>query len=395
MRAALWALLIGDTGLPCVIKPEGAKGDEPVRRSCRLSAAVKEDNLQEEVAMSILKTFKVSGAVLAMTMGVAQAASAQTVEEFYSSTPVTIMVSAPAGTLSDVLARQFATYFAQHIPGEPDIVVMNVAGAGGMVAAGQLQSNQPTDGSVIGFLQRNNLYRSLVDGTNDTFDPREVQWIGSLNKEKYAIVASGQSPVQSADDMFTTPMVIGATGFANENRTLAALMNDYLGTQFEIIHGYSGREEVYLAMERGEVDGWLPTVTGLITGDQARQVAEGELTVLMQLGWENDPAFPDLPNFSDYVEDPEVEALIDFLILPFEAGRPLAVPAEVPQDRVAALREAFTATMEDPAFKTLMEEAGSPLEPISGEEIAAVVDQLYATPEATLEDVRTLVTATD
>jgi|TARA_A100001391_G_scaffold87150_1_gene57551 tripartite-type tricarboxylate transporter receptor subunit TctC len=363
--------------------------------SCDPAVAVKVTVLQEEVAMSMMKTIKMSGAVLVMSLGMAHAVSAQTAEEFYSGSPVTIMVSAPAGTLSDVLARQFAIFFSRHIPGEPDIIVMNVAGAGGMVAAGQLQNNQPADGSVIGFLQRNNLYRSLVDGTNDTFDPREVEWIGSLNKEKYAIVASEQSPVQTADDMFTTPMVIGATGFANENRTLAALMNDHLGTQFDIIHGYSGREEVYLAMERGEVDGWLPTITGLITGDQARQVAEGEMTVLMQLGWENDPAFPDLPNFSDYVEDPEVEALIDFLILPFEAGRPLAVPAGVPEDRVAVLRDAFTATMEDPEFMALMEEAGSPLEPISGAEIATVVGELYATPESTLEDVRTLVTATD
>jgi tripartite-type tricarboxylate transporter receptor subunit TctC len=313
---------------------------------------------------------------------------AQTVEEFYQGNTVTLLVSAPAGTLSDFLARQFADYYASHIPGEPDIVVMNVAGAGGMVAAAQLQFDQPKDGTVIGFLQRNNLYLPLVEDKHDTFDPRELNWIGSLDQVRYTIVATDDSPVQTAEDMFTTPMIIGATGFANENRTLPAMMNDYLGTQFEIIHGYTGREEVYLAMERGEADGWLPTIDGLLTGEPAQKIANGEIKVLMQLGWENHPAFPDVPNFTDYVDDPEAKALIDFFILPFQAGRPLAVPAGVPEDRLAALREAFDATVSDPEFIAHMESQNSPLDPVSGQAIEDVITALYATPENVLDNAR-------
>lgn len=316
------------------------------------------------------------------------AAQAQTPEEFYRGKTVTLVVSAPAGSLTDFLARQFADFYAANIPGTPSIVVMNVAGAGGMVAASQLQFNQPSDGTVLAFLQRNNLYLPLVEDNHARFDPREVEWIGSLDQVRYTIVATDRSPVQSAEDMFTTPMIIGATGFANENRTLPAMMNEYMGTRFNIVHGYTGREEVYLAMERGEADGWLPTVDGLLTGEPAQQIADGRLKVLMQLDWDNHPAFPDVPNFSDYVEDPEVKALIDFFILPFRAGRPLAVPGDVPQDRIAALRQAFDDTVSDPQFVAHMESQNAAVDPVSGAELEGVIEALYETPQEVLENAR-------
>ena len=318
----------------------------------------------------------------------AGAAQSQSVEEFYKGKAVNLVVSAPAGTLSDALARQFGEYFAKHLPGQPDIVVMNVPGAGGMVAAAKLQKNQPRDGTVIGFQQRNNLYRPLVDGEHEKFDPREVNWIGSLNKVYYTIVAMNTAAVQTAEDMFKKPLILGATGYANENRTLPAMMNKYLGTKFDIVHGYSGRKDVYLAMERGEVEGWLPTVAGLLRGTPAQQIKEGKLKVLMQMGWKNHPAFPDVPNFSNYVKDPKVKAMIDFFTMPFEAGRPLAVPKGVPEDRLAALRDAFEATMKDPEFIALMDKRNSPIDPISGKEIEDIIHALYATPEDVLANVR-------
>lgn len=333
-----------------------------------------------------------NGALMALAFTTAMtwqvSAQAQTVEEFYKGNTITMVVSAPAGTLTDFLARQFADYYSGNIPGNPNIVVMNVAGAGGMVAAAQLQFNQPNDGTVMAFLQRNNLYLPLVEDNHERFDPRELTWIGSLDQVRYTIVATDKSPVQTAEDMFTTPMIIGATGFANENRTLPAMMNEYMGTQFEIVHGYTGREEVYLAMERGEADGWLPTIDGLVSGEPAQQIADGSLKVLMQLGWDNHAAFSDVPNFSNYVTDPEVKALIDFFILPFQAGRPLAVPAGVPEERVEALTQAFDKTVNDPAFLAHMAQQDSAIDPVSGAALEAIIDALYATPTDVLDDAR-------
>jgi|TARA_R100000935_G_scaffold25088_1_gene44732 tripartite-type tricarboxylate transporter receptor subunit TctC len=342
--------------------------------------------------MTLTRRTALCGLALAAATAFTNPAYAQSVEEFYSDNDVTMIVSAPAGTLTDIITRQFAHYYVKHIPGQPEGIVLNVAGAGGMLAAASLQSKQKNDGSVIGFLQRNNLYVPLLDPSQDSFDPREAIWLGSLDKIYYALVAMTRSGVTSAEDVFEKPLIIGATGFANENRTMPALVNDFLGGQMRIIPGYSGRGEVYLAMERGEVDGWASTVDGLTQGEPVNMLADGTMKVLLNLGWESHPDYADVPNLSAYVTDPKVKELLDFFLLPLQAGRPFAVPKGVPQDRVDALRKAFEDTMADPEFLAAMKAQNYAVDPISGSEVADIVNTLWSTPEDELEIARKVVT---
>ncbi len=338
--------------------------------------------------MGITRRTALTGVALAAT-GVVPA-FAQSVEEFYRGKSLTLVVGADAGTPTDIIARQFAQAFVKYLPGKPDPVVMNVVGAGGMVAAGSLQSKQPRDGTAIGFLQRNNLYIPLLDPRQNVFDPRRARWLGSLSKVNYCIVAMTRSGAKSADDLFRKKIYLGATGFSNENRMLPALLNQYLGTKLAIVPGYTGRGEVYLAMQRGEVDGWASTVDGLSEGEPARMIAQGKLKVLLHLGWNSPPEFPDVPNLGAYVTRPEVKELFDFFLLPFQAGRPLAVPEGVPADRLAALRSAFARTITDARFIAAMKKQGYPVDPIDGAAVERIVSQLYATPVAALDGVRKL-----
>jgi tripartite-type tricarboxylate transporter receptor subunit TctC len=310
---------------------------------------------------------------------------------FYRGKTITLVVSAEAGTLTDLIARQFKDHFSRHIPGQPYIVVSNLAGAGGMIAAARLQSQDPKDGTVIGFLQRNNLYVPLVENDHRNFDPRQVSWLGSLDRTAYAIAVSYKSPVKTAPEMFTKRTIIGATGFGSDNRTLPALMNKYAGTQFRIINGYSGRGEVYIAMDRGEVDGWASTIEGLLQPEQMAMISKGLLIPVMHLAWTSHPAFPKLPNLSSYVKDAEGKAVFDFFIKSFEPGRPLAVPKGVPAERLAALRTAFDATMKDPQFIAAMKRRGYTIDAISGPGIDAILTQLYTTPPNTLGAVRAII----
>jgi tripartite-type tricarboxylate transporter receptor subunit TctC len=325
------------------------------------------------------------------TTAIAAPADGQSVEQFYSGKTVTLLVSADAGTPTDIIARQFAQYFVKYLPGHPQAVVMNVIGAGGMVAAASLQSRQPNDGTVIGFLQRNNLYIPLLDPRQSRFDPRKVRWLGSLNKVDYCMVAMTRSGVTTADDLFKKKMYSGATGFSNEDRTLPALANKYLGTKMSIVPGYTGRGEVYLAMQRGEVDGWASTVDGLKQGDPVRLLASGKMKVLLDFGWQSPPDFPNVPNLSTYITDPQVKAVFNLFLLPFAAGRPVAVPAGVPEDRLAALRDAFAKTIADPGFDAMMKKAGFPVDAIDGSAVEQIVNKLYATPEPQLESARKLI----
>ena len=173
---------------------------------------------------------------------------------------------------------------------------MNVVGAGGMVAAASLQSRQPNDGTVIGFLQRNNLYIPFSTRQN-RFDPRKVRWLGSLNKVEYCLVSMTRSGVTTADDLSKKKMYIGATGFANEDVPARAARRLF-GAKMSIVPGYTGRGEVYLAMQRGEVDGWASTIDGLQQGEPVRLLADGKMKVLLHLGWTSPAPFSDVPNLS-------------------------------------------------------------------------------------------------
>jgi tripartite-type tricarboxylate transporter receptor subunit TctC len=341
--------------------------------------------------MNLGRLFGVA-AISALTIGAAARAQ-DAVADFYKGKTITLLISAAPGGSSDFFGRQLAEYMGKHIPGNPTIVPVNKAGAGGMVAATQLQKSEKKDGTVIGFLQRNNLYTSLLDGDQENFDPREVRWIGSMNRVFYFIVAWQTSPVQTYEEMFTKKMILGATGFNNENRTLPALMDEYLGAKFDIVHGYTGSEEVGIAMERGEVDGKAATANNLTAGNEAEWLKEGKLSVLFNMGWDNPPEFSDLKNFNDTPMDADVKAEINFLILPFESGRPLAVAKDVPPERIEALRKAFEDTMKDPEFIAHMTELNSSLEFVSGARVDEIVSILYATPGPVLDKVRDLLKA--
>jgi tripartite-type tricarboxylate transporter receptor subunit TctC len=333
-----------------------------------------------------------SGFAFAAAMSIAAPSFGQSpsVENFYRGKTINLLVSADAGTPSDTVARQFASYFVKYIPGQPKAVVMNVVGAGGMVAANSLQTRQPNDGTVIGLLQRNNLYLPLLDPRQSNFDPRKVQWIGSIDKVSYSMVAMTRSGVTTPEDLFKKKFTIGATGFSNENRMLPALLNERIGTKMNIVPGYTGRGEVYLAMQRGEVDGWASTIDGLKVGEPAKLIADGKMKVLLHVGWKSHPDFPNAPNLSSYVTKPEDKALFDFILLPFEAGRPIAVPKNVPKDRLDALRTAFAKTIADPAFIAAMKAQGYPVDPIDGHAVEQIVSQLYAAPSGVIENARKL-----
>ncbi|MDE1144130.1 MULTISPECIES: Bug family tripartite tricarboxylate transporter substrate binding protein [Paraburkholderia] len=324
-------------------------------------------------------------------MAITGPAFGQSVEDFYHGKILTIVVSADAGTPTDIIARQFARFFVNYIPGKPRAVVMNVVGAGGMVAAASLQTRQPDDGSVIGFLQRNNLYIPLLDPRQNRFDPRKVRWLGSLNKVEYCIVSMSRSGVTSMNDLTKKTMYVGATGFANEDRTLPALLDEYLGAKMRIVPGYTGRGEVYLAMQRGEVDGWASTLDGLQQGEPVRLLANGKMKVLLHLGWTSPAPFVDAPNLSSYITDPNVKALFNLFLMPFDAGRPIAVPEGVPQDRLNALRTAFAKTIVDPDFIDAMKKSGYPIDPINGNAVEQIVSKLYATPGPQIESARKLI----
>ena len=338
--------------------------------------------------------FNVRTAVLAATsfLALQSAAWAETVEEFYSGKTITMTVAAGSGGMADSVARAFAEIFVSHIPGQPDVVIQNIPGGGGLVGATQLKSAGEDDGTEVGFLLGNVVTAPLLTG-NTQFDPREVTWLGAIDSGDYprALYAYETSDVQTAGGMFETEMVMGATSFSHYNRVFPAMLQQFGGAKFNIVAGYKGSGEVNLAMERGEVDGW---VTGsqhirAHVGTAGQWILEEKLKPLILFADAPDPRHPDLPVAMDYITDPEQQAVARFLFKASSVGRPLAVPAGVPQDRVDALRGAINATFADPAFAEFIQSSGlgeARLQTV--EELEGLITSFYEAPEDIIDTVR-------
>lgn len=346
--------------------------------------------------MSILTGLRQVAAVAAVglsTMGLAagQAAAQDAVADFYAGKAITLLVGAAGGGAADTYARTFARHFPKHIPGNPEIIVENRPGAGGLIVANELQYTADRDGLVIGTLQRNNFLAPLLSEEDTRFDPREVSHLGSLSRETYVIFSYGaDAEVKTFEDAFTKTLTLGGTGASAENVTYPLMVNALLGGKFNIIKGYAGNEEIELAIERGEVDGRASSYGSTLRGNLGRWNEAGELNTLMQFGVENDPAMPDVPNVMDLVTDPDQRAMFRLMLLPQEFGRPFAAPPGVPEDRLAALRAAFVATANDPAFIADLELQQATVELVDGETVQALADEVMNTPPELVEQVKAI-----
>lgn len=333
------------------------------------------------------------GVSVASLLAFAGTAQAETAEEFYSGKTVTITVAAATGGMADTVARAFAQVFAHHIPGNPAIIVQNMPGAGGLVGGAYLAAAAKNDGTELAFLLGNVITTPMVTG-NTQFDPRNVEWIGAINSGDYpyATYAYESSPVQSADQLFDTEMVIGATSFTNYNRVFPAMMNEFAGTKFKIVAGYKGSGEVELAMERGEADGWFTGSQHIreLVGNAGEMIKAGHLKPILLMASKADPRHPDLPVAMDYITDPEHKQVAQFLLDSSSVGRPVAVPQGTPPELVEALRTAMAETFADPEFASFVQDSGLGEASLqSTEELQSLIDGFYATPEAVLEKVRT------
>ena len=321
------------------------------------------------------------GASLASTPTIAN----ESVETFYSQTPLTLIVSTAVGGGVDAYSRLLARHLGRHVPGNPKIVVQNMPGAAGLKAAHFLYNVAAKDGSVIGHVQRGVLVEPLFGKAEINFDATKVNWIGSLNTEWAIGIASGKSGLKSLEDAFRQEFPVAAEGPTASDYIYTSVLNGVLGTKFKIVSGYSGKPEELLAIERGEVAGLMGWAASSAQALVQQKIDAGELKVVASFAPARRPGYENVPSVYEYAKSDEDRQVLDFMFGPQVFGRPHFAPPGVPADRVAALRRAFDATMKDAAFLAEAKKSGMDLDPFSGEEIEARIRALYATPPGIIE----------
>jgi tripartite-type tricarboxylate transporter receptor subunit TctC len=335
----------------------------------------------------------VVAAALSALAGVS-GASAQSVADFYRSKRISLYVSSTVGGGYDQYARLLAKHIVNHLPGNPSIVVQNMAGAEGIKAANYLFTVAPQDGTAIGGLSRNIGLVQLYQPGNSAiqFDARRMHWLGSPQQEIGTGILSTRKGLRSIDDLKTREATAGSTARNAPTSVYPRMLNALYGTKIKPIEGYPGSPEALIAFERGEVEVYVSGGTSAPTlARMVAQVESGNAKVFVQMGMKRNPRFADVPTAIDLMTSPDHKRMFEIVFTDQVMGRPFVVAPGVPADRVAALRAAFDATMKDEAFLAEANKQRMEIDPVSGAAINALLERVYSAPPAVIERIRELV----
>lgn len=343
--------------------------------------------------MSIKALGRVSIALL-MTVLVLLAAGAparaqDAVAQFYKNRQVTLVIPSSGGGGYDLYGRLVARYVGKYIPGNPNVVPSNMSGAAGVVAAQYIYASGAKDGSVLAELYPNAIMAPLLgDAGQVKYDPLKFNYIGSASAETFICFVRADAPVKSFADALTHDVILGATGVGGSSTDYPSLYNNLLGAKFKIIPGYPGITEIGLAIEKGEIDGTCGSSWSTMTTGHPEWLRDNKMRVLVQ---ENLTSHPDIaklgvPLSISFAKTPEAHQIMEFVFAQGTFGRPFVMAPEVPKDRVAAVRQAFTAALQDPALLAEAKTAALEIDqPMSGADLQTMVAKLLATPPDIVE----------
>jgi tripartite-type tricarboxylate transporter receptor subunit TctC len=316
--------------------------------------------------------------IAALAVGAALSASnlAAHADDFYRGKTLEVVVSSGVGADSyDSLTRLVARHIGDHLPGSPAVVVRNMPGAGGILAANELYNVSPRDGTVIGMLDQSIYETQLFKVAGLKADVTKMNWIGRIISNNAVLVAWHAAAVQKIEDAYTKKLIICSTGSSSQLRW--TMLKRLLGFQFQLITGYKGTGDGLIAMERGEVEA-LSMPWTVFRAIRAEWLRDKQVNVLLQTGLERASDLPDVPRVVDLAKNDEQRQILELFSQAEKVGRSWTAPPGLPVERIAELRSAFMATMKDPAFLADAERMGVKLDPLPGTELQAIIQKSFA-----------------
>lgn len=319
-------------------------------------------------------------------------ASAAEPVPFYRGKTIQIIVSSPVGGGYDAMSRVIARHLPAHILGRPNVIVINMPGAGGIAATNHLYSRAAKDGTVIGGVQNNTPFEPLMGTTQAVYDATKFNWLGSPSIETGIVAVWHTVPVTTIDDLKKHEVLMGSSGANSTPSFYARLINATMGTKMKLIVGYPGQTEALNATERGELDGYPSIFYSSIMTTKPDWVRDKKLKFLLQYGPHKEPALQNVPFAMDLVTNPADRVLLQTGFAALSLGRPYLMPPGVPPERVALMRKALAETFADPRFIAEATRMGlAPNQARTGEQLQQILEQTYRTPPAVIDRLRKLV----
>ena len=318
------------------------------------------------------------------------AAAQDSVEQFYRGKQIAMVVGSSAGGGYDTYARLIARTMGAAIPGNPSIVVQNMSGAGSNRAAGYIYSVAPKDGTAIGAIFPGAVLQPLLSDQPVPHDPSKFLYLGSANSDVYVCYVRSDAPVKTFKDVLDRELIIGASNPGATTYDLPLLLNSVLGAKFKIVTGYPGSREITLALERGEVQGACGIGWTGIEIMHPDWFAKDTVRALVQLSnaGHSDLNKRGVPRAAEFARSDDDRKTIELVFSQGVFGRPYVLPPGVPAERVAALRKAFIAALDDKALRAEATRMQLDVDPMPGGDLQTLVAGIYATPPHLVERAR-------
>lgn len=339
-----------------------------------------------------MKYFRIPSAILGLTLSVLAAgttvASADEISDFFDGKTIKVIVPAGPASGYDIYARLMAEHFSDHMPGNPTVIVQNMPGAGGAKAARYYATVGQSDGTELLLSPQTIGTDAALGLLGGAVDVANLNWIGRFTTNVPVGVVSAASGITSADGLREQEVVFAGTSARSPTIVFPTAMNAFAGSKLKIVSGFDDTRQTFLAMLQGEADGLVLGWAGLKASNQ-EMLDGGELNVLFQAASAPHPDLPDVPTVVDLAESDAEKAAMRFLASSSGIGRSIAAHPDMPEARVAALREAFAAMLADPEFLAVAEARGIELvQPSGPAELEALIDDAMSVDDSILDTIR-------
>lgn len=303
---------------------------------------------------------------------------------------VNIIVGFGAGGLYHNTGVILSRHMGKYLPGNPNIVVRTMPGAGSIVAANHIANVAPKDGGTLGIIGGGTILEPLYGNKQAQYDPRTLRWIGSMSTAINLCTVWHETKVKTIDDMKTHELVAGSTGRGSRTSEYPTALNALLGTKFKVISGYTGLTQLHPAMERGEIQSICGWGWDGIMAQRPDWLRDGKIRILVQMGLQKHPNLPDVPLILDLLKSDAERQAMRLIVLDTFIAWPLVAPAGTPDSRIAELRRAFEQAMQDPALIEDTKKTSRSSDYVTGEAIEKAIADAFRTPAEIVELARKL-----
>ncbi|MGH9256413.1 MAG: Bug family tripartite tricarboxylate transporter substrate binding protein [Vicinamibacterales bacterium] len=303
--------------------------------------------------------------------------------DYYHGKTLSIIVGSGAGGGFDTTARLVARHIGKHIPGTPTVIVVNMPGGGGLVAANHVFSAAPKDGTVIGLFHEAQMMNQLTGGEGVNFDLRQFNWLGSSYDDPNVCLVRADAQVTTFKEMIGSARTtaVGGTGPGSNTYDAPRVLAAATGASLKAVAGYPTTNDVRIGVEREEIQGMCLGWES-VKSASSQWLQDGYARVIVQNGLARHEDLPDVPLAMEFGKDEESRILLRLVDAPGAMAKPFALPPGVDPAHVDVMRTALTATYHDAA---LLDEARAmklEFQPKTAVQIRAILDDVLATPPA-------------